>query len=826
MITAHEILLALFNPDEKACIRVFDDRKTGTFSGAKIEIEVGKYLTIEKTLKEHNEQNRGIFYVVNYGGHEDKSISRINAHFVEMDDLSFEEQQAAIDAFPLPPSIVMKTRKSLHVYWLVTKADVSLFRPIQKKLVAMFKGDPMCINESRVLRLPGFYHCKKEPVMVECVSFHPEYKYTQEQLMDVLPEIEECKVERKSGNDKGLEVVLHECEFIKHCRNNAASLSEHDWYAMISNLANFEGGVNLIHQLSAPYADYSEKATQKKINHYFKSDTGPMTCATIAEKGFVCPRMTSGECTCKAPAALCYEPLSIHSLTSIISDLKVTGDTMTDVQAVKRFISDYLYNQDIVTADAVISIELKKKYKFNNTLIRTLTQFYKETSRNYASKVDVKAKKKAIELPAWYTVGQSGLKFLPGVLGEHMAQTIPAFNATHQFFFYNNGVYTEIDEEVAEHMVQEKMLTIEMRMAQIVDATSQWKLRVRKDIRELNPNPYIINAKNGLYNVLTDTFSEHSPDYLSTLQLNTNYDPNADCPRFKQFLAEAMGGDMDQVKLLQEILGYFLVPITKAQKCILFVGVGAAGKSVLLRVLNEVLLGRKNVSNVSWQALNERFKTAELFNKLANIFSDLPTKKIDDNGIFKCLVGEDIMTVERKHQQPFAFQNLARLIFSCNNIPKNYGDRSDGFYRRLVIIRFNHSVPPEKRDPNLLEKFYLEADGIFMFALEGLKRLLKNNFIFSETEVNRAELEKYREESDSVLSFLKECCKVDKTKVCGSTELFNAYKSYCEECGLLPCSQKTFVQQIISNVPSVERGVDKLGARRILIGIHLGEMLG
>ena len=68
-----------------------------------------------------------------------------------------------------------------------------------------------------------------------------------------------------------------------------------------------------------------------------------------------------------------------------------------------------------------------------------------------------------------------------------------------------------------------------------------------------------------------------------------------------------------------------------------------------------------------------------------------------------------------------------------------------------------------------------------MFALEGLKRLLNNNFIFSETEVNRAELEKYREESDSVLSFLKECCEIDKSKVCGSTELFAAYKSYFEE---------------------------------------------
>lgn len=120
-----------------------------------------------------------------------------------------------------------------------------------------------------------------------------------------------------------------------------------------------------------------------------------------------------------------------------------------------------------------------------------------------------------------------------------------------------------------------------------------------------------------LYNVLEDTLTEHTPDYYSTVQLAVTYDKKADCPLFKKFLKESMGGDMDQVALIQEMLGYFLIPVNSAQKCFVIVGVASAGKSVLLRVLNDVLLGKQNVSNVSWQALNERFKTAELFGKLA-----------------------------------------------------------------------------------------------------------------------------------------------------------------------------------------------------------------
>ena len=141
-------------------------------------------------------------------------------------------------------------------------------------------------------------------------------------------------------------------------------------------------------------------------------------------------------------------------------------------------------------------------------------------------------------------------------------------------------------------------------------------------MRELNANPFIINLKNGLYNLQEDKLVEHTPDYYSTVQLNASYDPKAQCPRFKQYLKEVL--DVDQIPLIQEMLGYFLVPITRAQKCFVIVGEGGAGKSQLLLVLNQVLLGSENVSNVSWQALNERFKTAELFGKLANIFADLP----------------------------------------------------------------------------------------------------------------------------------------------------------------------------------------------------------
>lgn len=472
-----------------------------------------------------------------------------------------------------------------------------------------------------------------------------------------------------------------------------------------------------------------------------------------------------------------------------------------------------------------INEEMKKHFDFKAPSLKSLWSVYKKANKAYENKLEKRKHKVDGTLPLWYEPTDKGVRFLPGVLAEEMGKTEQIFYAAEQHFSYMHGVYNQIDEMDAQHLCQMKMLVRETKMHQIVDVEKQWRLRVKKEIKDLNANPFIINVRNGLYNVLEDTLSAHTPDYYSTVQLSVTYDKAADCPMFKKFLEESMEGDMAQVKLIQEMLGYFLVPINSAQKCFVIVGAAGAGKSVLLRVLSELLLGKDNVSNVSWQALNERFKTAELFGKLANVFADLPTKNIDDNGIFKALVGEDYLTVEKKNKNPFSFQSTARLLFSCNSIPKNYGDRSEGFYRRITIIRFKHSVPKEKRDHALVDKFRSEADGIFMFALEGLRRLMANDYHFSETKVNEMELQQYREESDSVLSFVKECCELDESYGVGSTELFNRYKVYCEEGGLKPFAQRTFVGNLTAAIPHVTRGRDTTGKRRIIKGLRLQELL-
>ena len=98
-ITAQEVLNSLFNADEMVCLRVFEDRGEGIFPGAKYTEECGKFASLEGTLRNHNAMNRGVFFTVNYGGHCDEAITRINAQFVEMDKANFDEQRRRIAAY-------------------------------------------------------------------------------------------------------------------------------------------------------------------------------------------------------------------------------------------------------------------------------------------------------------------------------------------------------------------------------------------------------------------------------------------------------------------------------------------------------------------------------------------------------------------------------------------------------------------------------------------------------------------------------------------------------------------------------------------------------
>ncbi|HFF8988943.1 phage/plasmid primase, P4 family [Clostridium perfringens] len=933
-------------------IRIFSDKKGTGFKGKNLSFNMKDFQSKSKILMAHNEANRGIFFVVNSGGNSDRKINKINAQFFECDTLSLEEQLENISKFPLEPSIIVQTKKSLHVYFLIKNGKVEKFRDIQKKLAKHFNGDGSCINESRVMRVPGFYHCKEDPLRVKCIKFNPNLFYTQEDLekelsyseskfivnddnyirkeetnkaennlsrenlkrldntrnsnkenlkwleptrslneenlgesectSNLLSEISDIGIEnngenlesyisnynsnlqestllskenisenyRKSISEKksegrnnkskeqvlyeseenlhirsednisknnqlnikntvdeevksenGLEVVCFKCDFIKHCKKNSKTLSEPLWHGMITNLALFKGGTYRIHELSKGYKTYSEKETEEKISNFLKSGAGPMTCETLRDRGYTCPRYGK-TCYGKSPASLAFKPLTVKDIRECIKTLKVSEvSNATNVDTALRFIENYMYNIGVALGKSLIEEDLANHLKIKNS--KDLISFYREVVRNFKKERGNKAKSKNKSKPKnsgnlpWYEEQEKGLKFLPFVLAKHLSETRDVYYGGESFLIYENGVYNISGEKEAGRIIMDYMLPNYCIMASIRDCRDQWDILVSKDFDDFNRNPYLVNVRNGLLDIRDMSFKEHTPSYLSTVQLNVEYNPQVDCPQFKKFLNEVL--DCKLIPLVQEIVGYLLTTNTASQKAFVFWGPARTGKSTLLWVVEYLLLGKKNVSNIPWQEIGDKFKTAELLGKLANVFSDLPSKSIDDTGIFKVVTGEDYLMAEKKNKNPFKFKPFARLVFSCNELPRNYVDRTEGFYRRLIIVPFNRQIEKNKIDKALKYKFQREKEGIFNWALEGLKRLYENNFEFSENELTDGVKKEYKRENNNVISFVEECCELDGLFSCSRIEIYEAYKEFCVEAGLKALSQIKFNKELEGN---------------------------
>ncbi|MDZ4989282.1 DNA primase family protein [Clostridium perfringens] len=865
-------------------IRIFSDKKGTGFKGKNLSFNIKDFQSKSKVLMAHNEANRGIFFVVNSGGNSDSKINKINAQFFECDTLSLEEQLENISKFPLEPSIIVQTKKSLHVYFLIKNGKVEKFRDIQKKLAKHFNGDGSCINESRVMRVPGFYHCKEEPVRVKCIKFNPNLFYTQEDLErelsysesefivnddnyirlesyisnyhsdlqestllnkeniseDYRKSISEKKSEGRNNKSKeqvlyeseenlhsmsednisknnqlnikntvdeevksenGLEVVCFKCDFIKHCKKNSKTLSEPLWHGMITNLALFKGGNYRIHELSKGYKTYSEKETEDKISNFLKSGAGPMTCETLRDRGYTCPRYGK-TCYGKSPASLAFKPLTVKDIRECIKTLKVSEvSNATNVDTALRFIENYMYNIGVALGKSLIEEDLANHLKIKNP--KDLISFYREVIRNFKKERGNKAKSKNKSKPKnsgnlpWYEEQEKGLKFLPFVLAKHLSETRDVYYGGESFLIYENGVYNISGEKEAGRIIMDYMLPNYCIMASIRDCREQWDILVSKDFDDFNRNPYLVNVRNGLLDIRDMSFKEHTPSYLSTVQLNVEYNPQVDCPQFKKFLNEVL--DCKLIPLVQEIVGYLLTTNTVSQKAFVFWGPARTGKSTLLWVVEYLLLGKKNVSNIPWQEIGDKFKTAELLGKLANVFSDLPSKSIDDTGIFKVVTGEDYLMAEKKNKNPFKFKPFARLVFSCNELPRNYVDRTEGFYRRLIIVPFSRQIDKSKIDKALKYKFQREKEGILNWALEGLKRLYENNFEFSENELTDGVKKEYKRENNNVISFVEECCEIDSLFSCSRIEIYEAYKEFCVEAGLKALSQIKFNKELEGN---------------------------
>ena len=337
-------------------------------------------------------------------------------------------------------------------------------------------------------------------------------------------------------------------------------------------------------------------------------------------------------------------------------------------------------------------------------------------------------------------------------------------------FVYENGVYSPYNDNQIDEIIRRFIPRGMSRSAIIRDVRNLLMCSPGRVIpyEDVNANERYINLKNGIYDLKEDKLIPHTPRLISTIQYNCGYDPSAEAPTFTKYISELCTddeGEIDEteIALLQEWTGLILsnIPIYKVKKAlILYSAAGNTGKTQFLALISH-LIGREYVSGFDLQTLcgkDDRFSTSGLIGKRMNINGDQRSDEIETTSMFKMLTGGDAIKVEPKGKQAFSYKYGGGLLFACNDLPAFSTDKGGYMFDRFCIIPCDNIIPPEKRDRGLLDKLKREADGVFTWALEGLKRLIKNDFNFTLCPRSEETAREYADRLDSVSEYLKLYC--------------------------------------------------------------------
>lgn len=310
-----------------------------------------------------------------------------------------------------------------------------------------------------------------------------------------------------------------------------------------------------------------------------------------------------------------------------------------------------------------------------------------------------------------------------------------------------------------------------------------------------------LNLPNGLLEWRTGYLLPHSPSVPNMLRIPVKWDQNAECPEIEGWMKEVL--DPDAIDFAYEVIGYALLNDNPLHKAIMLYGSGRNGKGTFLRLLRE-LLGAANVSSVTPQSLDEnRFRSALLQGKLANIAGDVDPRMFKGTETLKQLTGGDLVTAERKNGQPFQFTCRATMFAAFNALPRT-ADTTEGFFSRWVVLPFVGYFPPGVADSKREDKMHEthELEGLLVKAVEGLQRLMSRGAFDIPPSVERATAE-FRNHADTVRSFMSQRLVAAPGEKVNRTALYQEWEQWNRENGTNAVNASTFYERVKVASPDV-----------------------
>lgn len=379
-----------------------------------------------------------------------------------------------------------------------------------------------------------------------------------------------------------------------------------------------------------------------------------------------------------------------------------------------------------------------------------------------------------------------------------------------KLYIYRDGIYEHGDEYIESAMIEHIPNLNQSKRKEVI---AYLNLLVNRESNIADAN--LIAFKNGVLDIVNDTFTDFSPEYIITNKIPHNYEPNAESELLDRVMLKLACGDENVLKLLYQAVGYCFYRRNELRKSFFLLGEKRNGKSTFLDMVGN-LLGEDNTSNLDLCEIGDRFRTAELNGKLANIGDDINDEWVSNTAIFKKVVSGDIVTVERKGKDPFKLRSFAKFFFSANSLPRlGKGKDSSAVLDRLVIIPFDAKFTKQDDDYDPFIKYKLRdesvVEALIAKSIPALREVLGEQEFAKCDKVNDSLLE-FEKSNNPILEFFDELEEHDYMNE-PIRSVYQKYATFCLSNNLQAISALEFRKQVKKHFNLVIKSVTVDGVK-------------
>lgn len=709
--------------------QTFDDRGKDK---ALARVLNGTLKTFAKTLRELNQQPVGIFLTINetdLTGRKRANILAIRALFIDLDGVD------ALPEFPLPPSIIVRSGGGWHVYWLIRAGeDIELFEQAQKHLAAFYGSDPKVHDIPRVMRLPGFlWHKEDPPRPVQLVETHPERTYSIVEVLAAHPVAPTPPKIRRLNTEAPSDHPLHE----------------------------------RIHRASAYLA---------KLPAAVSGQNGHGDCwkaALAVVRGFSLPGPVALDLLASEYNVRCSPPWSVselqHKVGSAINDAKVPIGYLVETRTprVRRNHHEQTIPSSVTSAPNNSSGPPDRSLDFitDNMVAKQFVGLHANELRY----VDVWSK--------WLVWNGSKWDF-----DDTRSVEVRARAFAKRLLL--NAIDSSDERKLKSALEFQKRPRIEATVS-----LSRCDPRITRRPSDFDRDPWLFNCANGTIDLRTGMLCPHRQEDHITKASPVAYDSKALCPVFDHFLEDIFPDQLVRA-YVKRAVGYSLTASVREQVLFFAHGGGANGKSVLLGIVSHIVgnYGKTAAPELLVVKTNEKHETelADLAGvRLVTTIETESGRRLAESKT-KMLTGGDRIKARFLYADFFEFDPTFKLWLVSNHKP-NIRGTDEGIWRRIHLIPFTVTIPPDRQNKKLPEQLRDEATGILRWAIEGCMEWQRDG-LQPPAAVLQA-VRSYRNEMDTVGQFIEERCIVAQSLYVSSKELYVAYTTWCEENGEHPAKQ-------------------------------------